>query len=95
MIRTDFTWDSDVENRGAGLVGRNTVANTTILPQVRSCQQQKTITMDLAVGTKRDSRKKTTVPEDIQDIVGNAGNFTVQDDSTDLESSEAPPLHVV
>lgn len=94
MRRIDSTVGLDVESPGAGPVARNTAVSIMILQQVRNCQQQKTITMDLAVRKKKDLRKRPIVLEDTQDIVSPAG-LRYQDDPRDLGFAEVLVQHVV
>lgn len=75
MKQTDFMWETDVGDHGAGRVERNTVVSTMILLRVRNCRQQKTRMMHLVVERKTGLQKKNTVLEVTQDIVRRAGEL--------------------
>lgn len=63
----------DVVARGVGVAEKNTVGSTQILKQELNYLRPKITTMQTVVGKKKDSNKRSTVLEVIQDIVENGG----------------------
>lgn len=72
MRRMFFTSAKDVGAPGAGHVARSSVG-ITMMPLQATSWQEPRIRTSSVVGAKRDSRKMTTVQEDIVAIVIGAG----------------------
>jgi hypothetical protein len=73
MFVKDLSLERAVVVHGVGPVERNTAASIMIQRQARSCLGQKIIMMELVVGARRGSRKKTIVLADIAVIVERDG----------------------
>ena len=69
MIKINFTWDLAVGNHGAGIVVKNTARSTMTLKRENDAKLPKIITMACVVVKNQDSKKKSIVRADNQDIV--------------------------
>jgi hypothetical protein len=88
MKKTDFILGWGVDALGVGIVEKN-IAHSTMIPNLENgVKMQKTITMHCVVVKKRDSKKKTIVRADIQDIVQNVGDITCVDSRNDKSSDK-------
>jgi hypothetical protein len=77
MTKTSSTRTWGVADPGAGSVARNIAPPITIPRQVKSFRQQKIIMIPFVVARKKDSKKRTTVLEGIQDIVQSDGSLVI------------------
>lgn len=73
MTKINFTLDSDVVVRGAGIVAKNIAVFTMILKQGNGVTMLKIITTLCAVVKKPDSKKKTIVRVDTVAIAEDVG----------------------